>query len=101
MIPVMTVEMSLAVEGTGSGRGSSPTGLGVSGVPPSTLRMGAVGRAGTDPTGEGGAIGLMTVGGRGRLSMGAGVVFGAACSGPGLIVGGCWTGGGVALRVGL
>jgi hypothetical protein len=74
MIPVMIVDTSLAVAGTVSGRGKSPTGLGVGGVPLSTLRRGIGCPVVTGLFGEGGVIGWMTVGGSGRgVSVGEGV----------------------------
>jgi hypothetical protein len=96
----MIVEMSLVVTGAVSGRGSSPIGFGVVGVAPSILRVGGVWWAGASAPGVGGAIGRMTVGGRGRLSMDVGVVLGEACIGLGLIMDGCWPVEGDAWRVG-
>jgi hypothetical protein len=90
MKPVMTVEMSLVVTGPVSGRARSPTGLGVGGVPPSILRVGGARRGGASAPGVGGAIGRMTVGGKGRLNEGAGAWFEFAIWGPGPIVGECW-----------
>jgi hypothetical protein len=90
MKPVMIVEMSLVVTGPVSGRGGSSAGLGVRGVPPSILRVGGAGRGGASTPGVSGAIGRMTVGGRGRLNVGAEVWFEFASWGPGPIVGECW-----------
>src|ERR1700756_3283425 len=93
MKPVMIVEMSWVVTGGVSGRGRSPTGLDVEGVAPSTLRVGRAWWGGASVPGVGGAIGRMTVGGIGRLSVGDGVGFEFAGWGPGLVVGECCTGG--------
>jgi hypothetical protein len=100
MKPVMIVEMSWVVTGAVSGRGGSPTGLGVGGVAPSTLRVGRAWWGGASVSGVGGAIGRMTVGGIARLNVGAGVGIVFTGWGPGPVVGECWTGGSGALMIG-
>ena|SRR5689334_13404882 len=100
MNPVIIVEMSWVAMGAVSGRGKSPTGLGVAGVPASTLRVGRAWWGGATVPGVAGAIGRMTVGGTGRLNEGAGIGFAFASWGPGPVVAACWSGGYGGLNVG-